>query len=74
VVPSGLPDGPWRTADCFGRKSIEKVVSDIGRMENTPIHVCAKVPLLVGHQQKVGELILSITPCPAIIILRNTFN
>jgi hypothetical protein len=36
--------------------------------------VCAKVPLLVGHQQKVGELIPSITPCPAFIILGNTFN
>jgi len=33
-----------------------------------------KVPLLVDLQQKVGELVLSITSCPSIIILENTLN
>jgi hypothetical protein len=33
-----------------------------------------KLPLLVDPQQKVGELILSITSCPTIIILENSLN
>jgi hypothetical protein len=33
-----------------------------------------KLPLLVDLQQKVGTLVLSITSCPAIIILENTLN
>jgi hypothetical protein len=31
-----------------------------------------KLSLLVGIQQKVSELVLSITSCPSIIILENT--
>jgi hypothetical protein len=45
-------------------KSIAKIVSDTERMKNTPIHVCTKLPLLVDHQQEVGELVLSVTTCP----------
>jgi hypothetical protein len=26
----------------FGRKGIEKIVSDTGRIKNTPMYVCAK--------------------------------
>jgi hypothetical protein len=38
-------------------------------------HTCLlKLPLLVDLQQKVGELVLSITYCPKIIILENTLN
>jgi hypothetical protein len=33
-----------------------------------------KLPLLDGLQQKVGEIIHSITSCPLIIILENTLN
>jgi len=33
-------------------------------MKNTPIRVCAKT----GLQQKVGELVLSVTSCPTVII------
>jgi hypothetical protein len=33
-----------------------------------------KLPLLVDLQQKVGELVISITSCPSIIILENTLN
>jgi hypothetical protein len=33
-----------------------------------------KLPLLVGLQHKVGELVLPITSCPTIIILENTLN
>jgi hypothetical protein len=44
------------------------------RMKNTPTHVCAKLPLSVDLQQKVGELVLSVTSCPSIIILENALN
>jgi hypothetical protein len=30
-----------------------------------------KLPLLVDLQQKVGELVLSMTSCPTIIVLEN---
>jgi hypothetical protein len=33
-----------------------------------------KLPLLVDLQQKVGELVISITSRPSIIILENTLN
>jgi hypothetical protein len=33
-----------------------------------------KLPLLVDLQQKIGELDLSITSCPTIIILENALN
>jgi hypothetical protein len=32
------------------------------------------LPLLVDHHEKVGELVLSITSCPSIIVLENTLN
>jgi hypothetical protein len=38
---------------------LQKIVSDTW-MKNTPIHVYAKLPLLVD-QQKVSELVISIT-------------
>jgi hypothetical protein len=36
------PGGPRGSAGGFGRKSIVKIVSDIEREKNTPIHVSAK--------------------------------
>jgi hypothetical protein len=33
-----------------------------------------KLPFLVDLQQKVGELVISITSCPTGIILENTLN
>jgi hypothetical protein len=30
-----------------------------------------KLPLLVDLQQKVGELFISVTPCPSVITLKN---
>jgi hypothetical protein len=56
----------------FGRKGIAKFVSGTKRMKNTPIQVSAKTALLVDLQQKVCELVLSITSCSSIIILENT--
>jgi hypothetical protein len=49
------------------------MLSDTGRMKNTPIHVCART-LLGELKQKAGELLLSITSCPSIIILENTLR
>jgi hypothetical protein len=38
-------------------------------------HTCVlKRPLLADLQQKVGELVLSITSCPSIITLENTLH
>jgi hypothetical protein len=67
VVPDGSPSG-------FGGKRIVKIVSDTERKRNTPTHVCAKLPLLVDLQQKVGELVPSINSYPSIITLENTLN
>jgi hypothetical protein len=41
-------------------------------MKNTSVHVYAKLLLLVDLQQKIGELVISVTSCPSIIILENT--
>jgi hypothetical protein len=64
--------GLWQSTGSFRRKSIAKVVRR-STNENTPIHVCGKIPLLVDLQ-KVGELVISITSCPTIIILANALN
>jgi hypothetical protein len=45
------------------------IVSDTERMNNTPTHVVLKLPLSADLQQKVGELLISITYCPSVIIL-----
>jgi hypothetical protein len=42
-------------------------------MKNTPIYVCAKTAFVVDLQQK-GELVLSVTSCPAINISENVLN
>jgi hypothetical protein len=33
-----------------------------------------KLPLFVYHQQKVCELVISLTSCPSLIILENASN
>jgi hypothetical protein len=33
-----------------------------------------KLPLLADLQQKIGKLVISITPCPTFIILENTLD
>jgi hypothetical protein len=45
-------------------------------MKNTlSLYKCVpKLPLVVGLQQKVGELVLSETSCPSMIILENTLK
>jgi hypothetical protein len=36
-----------RSVGSFGRKSIEKIVSDTERMENTPTHICANTAIVI---------------------------
>jgi hypothetical protein len=39
------------------------------------IHISVlKLPLLVDVQQKVGELVISVTSCPSFTILEKTLN
>jgi hypothetical protein len=74
VVCSGSLHGSRRATGGFRRKCIVKIVSDIGRMRNTPVHVCANTAILVHLQKKLGELFIFITSCSSIIILENTLN
>jgi hypothetical protein len=74
VVRGGSPGGPRQSADSFVRKGIAKIVSDTERIKTTPIHVCAEAEFLVDLQQKIGELVLSITSCPSAIVSVNTLN
>jgi hypothetical protein len=55
-------------------KTIAKIVLDTERMKVHPYMSVLKLPLLVDLQQKVGQLIISITTAPSIIILENTLN
>jgi hypothetical protein len=48
-------NGPWRSAGCFGRKSIAKILSDTERMKMHPHVSMLKLRMLVDFQQKVGE-------------------
>jgi hypothetical protein len=42
---------------------------------HTHTHISVlKLPLLVDVQQKVGELVISVTSCPSFTILENTLN
>jgi hypothetical protein len=59
----------------FGKKgNIAKIVSDTWRMTRNPYTFVLKLTMLDDPQQKVGELILSITSCHSIIVLENTLN
>jgi hypothetical protein len=59
--------GPPVVRGGLGIKSIVKLVLDTTLMKNTLIHACAETAFVgVDLRQKV---VLSITPCPSIIIL-----
>jgi hypothetical protein len=65
--------GPRRFAGGFGRKSVSKIVSDTGRMKNTPIHVCAKTSFVGGPSIESGP-VLCINSCSSVIILERYFK
>jgi len=73
VVHGSLQGGLQRPTGGFRRKDTAKIVSGTELMKNTYMSVL-KLPFLADLQQKVGELVLSITSCPSIIILENTLN
>jgi hypothetical protein len=70
-------ENQWSAADglvvCGGPQAVleERFCKSfiIEEMKNTPYTSVLKLPLLVDLQQKVGELILSLTSYPTIIIL-----
>jgi hypothetical protein len=51
--------------------TLQKIISDTERVKIHPYMSVLKPPLLVDLQQKVGELVRSITFCSSIIILEN---
>jgi hypothetical protein len=63
------PGGPRR----FKKKALQKLYQT-QRIKIHPNLSVLKLPLLLDLQQKVCELVLSITSCPSIIILENTLN
>jgi hypothetical protein len=71
VVRGGSPSGPQAVSE---DKSLNKLDQTPNKLR---IHSCMsvlKLPLLVGLQQEVGEIVLAITSCLSIIILGNTSN
>jgi hypothetical protein len=54
----------------FGKKELQKLYQTLNDLKIHSNMSVPKLPLLVDLQQKVGELVLSIT-CSAIIILEN---
>jgi hypothetical protein len=74
MVGGVSPGGRRRSAGGLGRKSIAKIISDTERMKNTPLHVCAKIALLVDLQQKVGEIVISTISCPSVITLEQPLS
>jgi hypothetical protein len=65
-------DRRWSAAGSKGT-FIAKIVSDSLRAKNASTFVWWNC-LLVDLEQKVGELVLSTTSCPANIILKNAWN
>jgi hypothetical protein len=53
----------------FKRTKIAKIVSDTERVKNTPYISLLRLSFLVDLQQKVGELVLSTSSWPSMIIL-----
>jgi hypothetical protein len=71
VVCSGLPGGPQQFQGKI--KALQKLYQILNEWKICPYMSVLKLTLLVDLQQKVGELVLSITSCPSIIILENTY-
>jgi hypothetical protein len=65
----------WFARWSKGRLEIESIAkTESDELKIHPYMSVLKLYLLVVLQQKVGELVLSITPCPSILILENTLN
>jgi hypothetical protein len=68
VVHGGPPDVLRWSAGGFGCKSIVKISPDTKLIKIQQHMSVLKLPLLSDIQQKVGELVFSITPCPSTVI------
>jgi hypothetical protein len=55
-------------------KALQKFVSNTSQMKTQTYISVLKLPLLVDLQQKVGQLVISITSCPSIIMLEKTLD
>jgi hypothetical protein len=55
-------------------KSLQKLYQTLNERKIHPYRSVLKLLLLVDLQQKVGELVLSITSCLSVIILENNLN
>jgi len=62
VVRGGSPSGPQAVSE---EKALQKLYQTLNELKNTPYMSVLKLPLLVDLQQKVGELVISITSCPS---------
>jgi hypothetical protein len=62
------------SAGGFGRKALQKLYQTLKELKIYPHMSVLKLPLLVGLQQEIDELVLPITSCSTIIILENALN
>jgi hypothetical protein len=71
VVLGGSPGGPHSV---WEENALQKLYQWLNKLKLYPYMSVLKLLLLVNLQQKVGELVLSVTYCPSNIILANTLN
>jgi hypothetical protein len=71
VVRGSLPGGPQAVSE---ENALQKFYLSLNEWKIHLYMSVLKPPLLTDLQQKVGELILSRTPCPTVIILENNLN
>jgi hypothetical protein len=61
VVLGCSPSGPQALSE---EKALQKLYHAVNELKNTPFMSVLKLPLLADLQQKVGELVISLTSCP----------
>jgi hypothetical protein len=58
----------------FRKKKLQKMYQALNVCNIHPYMSVLELPMLVDLQQKLGELVISITSCTSIITLENTLN
>jgi hypothetical protein len=71
VVHGDWPGGARAVSE---EKAFLKLYQALNEWKIEPQMSVLKLPLLVDHQQKVCERVLSLTSCPSIVILEKTLN
>jgi hypothetical protein len=65
-----LPGDPLAVSE---EKALQNCIRRLTNQKHT--HTCyTKTAFVFDLQQELGELVISITSCPSIITLENTFN